>query len=416
MSELLDVFGDEKQARLAMEYLTSFVYLISQQSPGKLRLTLIDYGKISKSLPTYTDINLKLLLSAGQKWIRSLSANMDVRMVPVHLRNEIYLVGRSFTDADKDLLKGCTFVWSDNIDSIISAFLSLITFAYGAKWPILMPYINRVQDVYNILLEDGSNNIDKLDKLEDHAVTKLVNTTIICGFLTDILLEKPSIPNGPNSIYHYLATAIIKTNSSNIVSLRNANEISKKANSILRLLRHGVCSLYIRQSYLMTHQHKLDADLQEWATSLIHDVQCSPAIGHICRTLRTAREVDRKIPHRVYKAFNESTGDLLVRDNEIAKSIWSVAIPTAIQEWDKSLLSLFPNHRSSSTLPIHWLLNLNNHIVLADDDSHVFIGDSNDTSIPLSAFEPTFPWLVSLHLFIVHEHQSLSLSHPFPFQ
>ena len=390
MSELLDTFGDEKQARLAMEYLTSFVHLISQASPGKLKLTLTDYARFSKSVHNHNDLNLKLLLAAGQKWIRSQSANMDVRMVPVHHRNEIYLVGRSFTDADKDLLKGCTFVWSDNIDSIISAFLSLMTFAHGSKCPLMMPYLNRVQDVYNILLDDGENHIEP-DKLEDYAATKVVNTTIISGLLTEILLEKPSLPNGPNLIYHYLASAIVKTNSSSIVSLRNANEISKKANALLRLLRHGVCSLYIRQSNVMRHKYKMDDDLQEWATTLIQDIQQSSGVGHICRTIRTAREVDRKIPHRVYKAFNESTGDLLVRDNEIAKSIWSVAIPTAMQHWDKFLFSLFPDHHSTSTLPIHWLLDLNNHIVLADDDSHIFLADSNDTSIPISEFAPSLP-------------------------
>ena len=390
MSELLHTFGDDKHARMALEYLTSFIHLITQQSPGKLKLTLLEYGRMSRVVNTSSDINLKLLLSAGKKWITSQSANMDVRMVPVHHRNEIYLVGKSFTESDKDLLKGCTFVWSNNIDSIISAFVSLATFAYESKWPVLIPYLHRVQDVYNILLDDGSSYTTP-DNFEDYATMKIVNTTIICGFLTEILLEKPSIPNGPNAIYHYLAGAHIKTNSSNSVSLRNANEISKNANAILRLLRHGVCSLYIRQSLLMTHQHKMDVDLQEWANNLICDIQRSSSVGHICRTIRTAREVDRQLPHKVYKAFNESNGDLFVRDNEIPKSIWSIAIPTAILEWDKYILSLFPNHQSSSSLPIHWLLNLNYHIVLADEDSHIFLGDTNDASIPLSAFERTFP-------------------------
>ena len=390
MSELLDTFGDEKQAHLALEYLTAFIHLISQRSPGKLRLTLLDYTRITKAPHTHSDFSINILLAAGKKWITSQAANMDVRMVPVHHRNDIYLVGRSFSDTDKDLLKGCTFVWSDNIDAIISAYRSLITFAYGSKWPVLMPYLHRVQDVYNILLDNGLNN-HATENIEDLASSKVVNTTIICGLLTEILLEQPSRPNGPNAIYHFLASSIIKTNSSNMVTLRNANEISKKANAILRLLRHGVCSLYIRQSHIMTHTNKLDSDLQQWATDLIHNMQSSPSVGHICRTIRTAREVDRQIPHKVYKAFNESTGDLLVQDYEIAKCIWSVAIPTAMQEWDKSLFLLFPNHQTSSTLPLHWLLNPNHHIVLAEEESHVFLDDTNETSIPLSAFEPTFP-------------------------
>jgi hypothetical protein len=120
MSELVDTFGDEVSAVKAREYLTSFIHLLHPKCPGKLRSTLSSYAKMSNTVTN--DPNLRLFLSAGKKWLISNSANMDVRMVPVHHRNLIYLVGHSYTDADKDLHKGCTFSWVDKCKDYIPIF------------------------------------------------------------------------------------------------------------------------------------------------------------------------------------------------------------------------------------------------------------------------------------------------------
>ena len=108
-SELADAFGDDVSALKAHEYLTSFIHLIQRKCPGHLGRTLVSYTKMMNTITT--DPNLELFLNAGKSWLISGSANMDVRLVPVHHRNLIYLVGHSYTDADKDLHKGCTFSW-----------------------------------------------------------------------------------------------------------------------------------------------------------------------------------------------------------------------------------------------------------------------------------------------------------------
>lgn len=77
----------------------------------------------------------------------------------------------------------------------------------------------------------------------------------------------------------------------------------------------------------MIYQQKTHDDLQTWAKTTIAQVQCSSAIGHICCTIRTANDAS----------------------NEILKSTWSVAIPTACEEWDKYLMFLFPDHSPSSS-------------------------------------------------------------------
>ena len=391
MAELLDCFGNEENAAMAREFLTSFILLIDQTFPGSLRTTLYAIGTMMTS--STTDPNLRMLLNAGKLWLTSDSANMDVRMVPVQHRNAIYLVGNSFSEKDKDLLKGCTFVWSDSIDSIMEQFSSLMTYAYESQWPPIQLYLGKIHQVYQLLLQNDMTD-KSIDELEADAANKIVNSTIICGLLLELLMEHPTQPNGPNCIYHYLAgVCVIASAQTNKLSLRSANGISRSTNACLRLLRHGVCSFYVRKSVQMTQQMKSDANFQVWVNDLLRDMQVSSSVGHICRTIRTAREVDRKLPSSVYKAFNDTTGDLVVDGNEIFKSSWSVAIPTACQEWDRHLVSLFPDHASSSSpLPLSLIFNLNNHIVLAEEDSFIHIDkNSPDSSIPLSEFHPSFP-------------------------
>jgi hypothetical protein len=386
LAELLDTFNTKEMADSAYEYLTSYILLIDQTYPGLLKKTLTEYTIMMK--PNLVNSTLNILLLSGKLWLQSNAANMDVRMVPVHHRNGIYLIGNTYTDNDKDLLKGNTFVWSDNVDTIIDQYSALISFAHETKWPKMTQFLQKVQHVYLIALEDPTNDGEDQYSL---ASTKLVNTNIIFGLLTEMLLEQPSLPNGPNLIYRYLAGSTIRRSHSGTIIIRNHNEISKNANALLRLLRHGVCSNYIRQSQLMTQRNESHKTFEVWANSLIQQMQVCPAVGHICRSIRTAREVDRKTPSHVQKAFNDKTGELLVAGCQIHKSTWSTAIPTAISEWDKHLTSLFPAHSPSSNLPLHWLFDLDNDIIIADDDSYVSIDGDLDQSIPLSEFKPLIP-------------------------
>lgn len=335
--------------------------------------------------PNIANTTLKLLLVSGKKWLQSNAANMDVRMVPSHHRNSLYLIGSTHADNDKDLLKGNTFVWSDKMDSIINQFHALISFAYEIKWTPLTAFLEKCQKVYMIALENPNNDTE--DEYE-YASAKLVDTNIIFCLLTEILLEKPEIPNGPNLIYRYLAGCTVRKNHVDKIILRNPNKISKHANALLRLLRHGVCSMYIWQSQLMIQQNECHKIFEVWANRLIRDVQVCPSIGHICRTIRTAREIDRKTPSTIQKAFNEKTGELFVSGNHIHKSTWSLAIPTAIAEWDKNLHTLFPNHSQGSVLPLESLFHLDNAIVMAEDDSHISIGYNPCQSVPLQQFQP----------------------------
>jgi hypothetical protein len=382
-AELIETFGNKEQADQASEYLTFFILLINQQKPGLLKRQLLEYTTMIKE--KQSDFNMKLLIKAGKRWFKSNAANLDVRMVPVHHRNGIYLVGNSILENDRDLLKGNTFVWSDNVDPIIGQFESLITFAHAMKWPQLTPFLEKVSETYVIALED--TNDEEGDDTE-RATRLLLNTTIICGLLTEILLEDPPTPNGANLIYQYLAVSTVRQNHNKDLVIRNPNEISKHANALLRLLRHGVCSIYVRESQRMARKNHSHKNFEVWANKLIQDIQVCPSIGHICRTIRTSREVDRKTPSTIQKAFNDKTGELYVSGHQIHKSTWSVAIPTAIAEWDKYLHILFPHHSQESTLPLDTLFHLDNAVVIAGNDSYVSITPNTSRSVPLQQFIP----------------------------
>jgi hypothetical protein len=256
--------------------------------------------------------------------------------------------------------------------------------------PFIQPFLNNISYVYDRILENG-NATNNLEQMEDLVLSKIVDSSIIYGFLAAIIYDDPSKPNGPNLMYHLLASILVKVTNGDRVSLRHPNQISKNANGILRVLRYGLCSYYVRQSFLMTTHDKSDREFQAWANDLITGMQCCPSVGHICRTIRTYREVDSKTPSTVLKSFNDVTGELLVAGTTIHKCDWSTAIPSALTEWDQFLMHLFPNHSSSSRFPLEMIFDLNNSIVLADSDSCISIRNENDLSIPLMEFVPTFP-------------------------
>ena len=90
----------------------------------------------------------------------------------------------------------------------------------------------------------------------------------------------------------------------------------------------------------------------------------------------------------IQNGFNDQTDELLAAGCQIHKMARSRAISTAISEWNKYLISFFPSHLPSHDLPLHWLFDLYNHIVLENYDSFIPIGGSLNQPPPLSKFIP----------------------------
>jgi len=165
-NELINTFASKQHSDSAYEYISSYILLINQQEPGLLKNTLTKYSTMMK--PSTTNTTLQLLIRSGKQWMQSNAANMEVRMVPVHHRNNIYLVGSTHSDTDKDLLKGGTFVASNNFDVIAEQLSSLLSFATEIQWPAMATYFNKANEVYLHTMEDPSYNDDDEYSLWSH--------------------------------------------------------------------------------------------------------------------------------------------------------------------------------------------------------------------------------------------------------
>ena len=141
------------------------------------------------------------------------------------------------------------------------------------------------------------------ERICDLTATKLVNTNLVFGLLTEMLLETPTDPNGPTLIYRYLAGATVKVNHKNEVSLRNHNEISKNANALLRLFRHGVCSMYVRKSSEMSRKNQSHEEFEAWTNNVIKQMQVCHMQNHYIMIM--FHKVEQAQPvlqdHKVYQ-------------------------------------------------------------------------------------------------------------------
>ena len=76
---------------------------------------------------------LRLLLAAGELWLKSGAANLDVNKLGANVRNMIYLVGSYIPDSKKDLQRGNTFVPTDDMKDVASVYETFITFVYQIR-------------------------------------------------------------------------------------------------------------------------------------------------------------------------------------------------------------------------------------------------------------------------------------------
>ena len=230
----------------------------------------------------------------------------------------VFLIGTCIPDSSHDLLRGDTFVATDNTDDLSTVFNAFLTFVYKMAPPELIePYITDAIAIYNSVPEDMSEN-----EREQAAAAKIVDTTIISGLLSTILLQHPTTANGSNIVGDFVAGATVKINASDKISVRNPNEISRGANSLQRLLRHGMCSMLCRYSNRMNE----DAAFRAWARPILISMQQSYSMDIISRRIRSGMEIDNKRPKTVKKKFDYQTGEVYAGGHSIEKDIWSMAM------------------------------------------------------------------------------------------
>ena len=349
--------------------------------PHGFKTTITNLAKKQQPLMN-RDTTLRLLLAAGDLWLKSGAANMDVNKLGANVRNMVYLIGDYIPDSKKDLQRGNTFVATGDMKAVASVYETFITFVYQVNAPLIDDHKRQVLEIYDSIGGSAENE----DERENAAAARIADTSIICGLLSTLLLQQPPVANGTNIIGDFIAGASVKI-TGNVVSLRNANEVSKVANALLRLVRHALCSTFTRRS----QEFGSNVHFQDWMKQVLRRAQQSHSYEVISHRIRTAREIDKKKPNTVKKDFDAGTGEVYAGGHSIPKSIWSQSISITNQKWKDTLYTLY----SSCTEVLDKILDVNNRLVVDTngDQSKVIVsnGNANEEEILISSIHPTLP-------------------------
>jgi hypothetical protein len=340
--------------------------------------------------PSKDDTALLILLKSGREWLSSQSANNDVRELDACHRSLLYQIGSAVVTNEEEELQGKTFVPTRDVSNIILIFEHLVIYLDRTGWNGMNQQKEQILKISDsvgmfdtMLITDASE-----DEILDEVVKRVIETNIIPGLIMAITLEKPSTPNGRTTISDFIAVRSINKNAEKKLHLRSPNEISKEANQMLRLSRHAAASHLNRTKLRMTNMSLGDEKFREYTNTSIRNVQTSQFTHTCCSTIRLGREITAKNPFQVFKAHDPLTGEIVVENVSIEKSIWSRAIPFTIELLSDPFRTFFqcPNLLDK-------FLHTSNKVTLAGKNTSVRVvnstlGITNDMAV--REIMPTF--------------------------
>ena len=328
---------------------------------------------------------MRLLLDAGEKWLGSQAANLDVTAVKARNRSALYAIGRGI-DKDEELLQGKAFYETRDITALLKEYTYLVQFLLRSGWDKVEVHQEQAWSIYESV--SGCE-----DEHERHAaaVELIVDTDIIPGLIMTAHLDEPRIANGPNIMDDHLAARSVRLANEEL-ELRSANDISKGTNYLLRLVRHAVCSHIVRKADEMNAESEeggssgSHSQFEGFCDSIIADIQSCPSTEAMCTRIRTARDIDRKRPKKIKKMIDHETGDILIAGIVIRHSRWANSISLANAAADKWLKKLFP-----SSDVVAKVCNVRNELVLLGDESYIIerTGDDTENTIKLNTIRPS---------------------------
>lgn len=388
-TEMILAFGDTNFTQ-NWDYLNIFFHKIIQQNTGSLKQFLIN-GLLTmepnRYNPTSDPISLKILLSAGQLWLESQSANNDVRDLCATFRSQLYQIGTVASVNEETQLRGKTFVPTAEVKDLVKIFQTLMIYLCRSNWTPMKKSLSDIGSLLNIVgtlptpdSEEGSIHKD--------VTRRVVDTNIIPGLLLAIMLDKPTTPNGHVIIDDFIALRAVQRDTNGGLKVRAANGISKEMNQILRLGRHGAASQFNRAKLEMQDNSMGDFDFTQYVNSKIPQIRQSLFTDSLCKIIRLGREISNKNPTQVHKAHDPLTGEIIVGNVSIPKSIWSRAIPITTQLLHEPFEQLFQCHHLLASV-----LNTSNKVTWAGAESVVTVVDDEVhmllETIPLSDLTPT---------------------------
>lgn len=379
-------FGDDK-FEAVWPYINLFLHKIDHESNIGLKaylnqdLTLIQPNRYDSTQDTPS---LKLLLGAGKLWLISQAANLDVRQLDAGMRSKLYQIGTAIVINEEEKLKGKTFVPTAKVDRLLSEFQSLMIYLHRKKWKGMQ---TQLQQILTILESVGGLEKKLDDDEEENLHNRILDTNIVPGILMSVMLDTPNIPNGSVIIDDYIALSSVKLDGNKDIVMRPPNEIGKLANYLLRLGRHAAASHINRIKIEITHQRGTNNEYCTLADSIIKEVRDSDYTDVCCTTIRLGREISNKSPTDVWKAFDPVTGEIVVGQVSISKSVWSKAIPTTIGLLNKEFQAMFQCPEK-----LNIILDTSNQVNWAGNDTAIVVFDSDSqtsVSYPVSDIIPT---------------------------
>lgn len=335
----------------------------------------------SKSFDLRTDdSDINIILRSGKTYLSGGRAENDVLLVSPFFRGMLYQVGSAEAPNEEMLLQGSTFVPAKAMKNIVEEFEHLILFVLRTKPELLRDQLHQATRIRNFVFDEYSELMNE-EELEVETTRRIMGTNILFGMMINIFTENPTGLK-PNTLQRYLIGRGLKLVSSrSYLGFCAANEISQKANNLLRLVRHMVCGHICTIARRSSSDSTFDQDrFVRDVFNLLKVIQTCDSTSSSCKHIRMGREIDRKNPHTVTKAFDPNTGEVMVGQIYIPKCVWSQAIPNTAAKFKLHLYPLFVCHNL-----LDKFLNIENKLVMTGtnlNDVYVLVkGESNVLTI-----------------------------------
>ena len=336
----------------------------SPQQCGSTFLNLSKHAS-AKYDPERDDPSILIVIQAARMYLDTGAANFDVLRLSALFRGMLYQVGVSDGAINEEMmLQGSTFVPSKKMKYLIEELEALILFVLRTNPGLISTQVKQASQVHSYVIDNFSHQMEE-HQLAAEAATRLIDTNAIYGMMLSILLER-SDRLKPNTLQLFLVGRSIKSvQNSTRLDFYQSNLISKRCNSLLRLMRHFVCGHIVNSA----SQHPTGSSFASASFLLIKTIQTCISVDATCRIIRMAKEIDSKSPSKVRKAFDPDTGEVMAEGHYIQRNVWGVAIPEMAKMMRQHLLSLF--HAESHDL-ILTILDTRNKLVMSVDECYVY--------------------------------------------
>lgn len=310
------------------------------------------------------DPSILIVIQAAKMYLDTGAANFDVLRLSALFRGMLYQVGVSDGVINEEMmLQGSTFVPSKKMKYLLQELEALILFVLRTNPGLISTQVKQASQIHSYVID----NFSQMDEhqLASEAATRLIDTNAIYGMMLSILLEQ-SDRLKPNTLQLFLVGRSIKSvQNSTHLDFYQSNLISKRCNTLLRLMRHFVCGHIVNSAT----QHPTESSFATASFLLIKTIQTCTSVDATCRAIRMAKEIDSKSPSKVKKAFDPDTGEVMVEGLNIERNVWQVAIPEMAKKMKQHLLALFHVECHGLILTI---LDTRNKLVISVDECYVY--------------------------------------------